>query len=184
MMARPMDFYEPDAVHEQPAPITCIEEARKALKLLLITPQGDFACVWVVLYIFVSATNTLLALIRSDPLHGLAQADLQLIEPLLSLLGLLSMQGKSAEVEATYESCRTAWERARRMVWEARGRELSDHGLERSLISGSGVVRGGMREPAMIGAKVVQERESLEDFIRRIESIAGGSENAFEFEFT
>lgn len=185
MMDRSTDLSEAGIVHEPPAPITCIDEARKALKLLLVTPQGDFACIWVVLHIFVSATNTLLTLIRSDPMHGLAQADLQIIEPLLSLLGLLSMQGKSVEVEAMYESCRTAWERARRMVWEARGRGLPENWQGKSLVSspGMGVVGSGMREPAMIGTKVVQERESLEDFIRRIESIAGDSENAFEFEF-
>ncbi|KAH7305653.1 fungal-specific transcription factor domain-containing protein [Rhexocercosporidium sp. MPI-PUGE-AT-0058] len=162
---------DPNIVHEVPAPITCIEEARKALKLLLVTPQGDFACIWVVLHIFVSATTTLLTHILSDPLHPLAQSDLQLIEPLLSLLGLLSMQGKNAKVEGMYESCRTMWESTRRTVWEARGRGMPVSTRPMTLT------------PTISAGKAVEEKESLEDFIRRIEGIAGGSEGAFEFEY-
>ncbi|KAL2075174.1 hypothetical protein VTL71DRAFT_116 [Oculimacula yallundae] len=164
----------PTIVHEPPAPITCIEEARKALKLLLVTPQGDFACIWVVLHIFVSATTTLLTYILSNPLHPLAQSDLQLIEPLLSLLGLLSMQGKNIEVEGMYESSRTMWERARRTVWEARGSGLPADPGPMNLTP----------VPMLSQGKVVEDKESLEDFIKRIENIAGGSEtNAFEYEF-
>ncbi|KAH6723774.1 fungal-specific transcription factor domain-containing protein [Leptodontidium sp. MPI-SDFR-AT-0119] len=164
----PMDK---NIVHETPPPITCIEEARKALKLLLITPQGDFACIWVVLHIFVSATTTLLTQILSNPLHPLAQSDLQLIEPLLSLLGLLSMQGKNAQVEGMYESCRTMWERSRRTVWEARGQGLPANTMPMQLTS------------TISAGKYGEEKESLDDFIKRIEGIAAGSENALEFEY-
>ncbi|KAK0123667.1 hypothetical protein ONS95_008679 [Cadophora gregata] len=182
----PMD---PNMSHEPPAPITCIEEARKALKLLLVTPQGDFACIWVVLHIFVSATTTLLAHILSNPLHPFAHSDLQLIEPLLSLLGLLSLQGKNAEVEGMYESCRTMWERARRTVWEARGSGIA-YGNENGFGIGNGNGLGVPVNltpmnltPTISAGKCGEVKESLEDFMKRIESIAGGGESAFEFEY-
>ncbi|KAH7377570.1 fungal-specific transcription factor domain-containing protein [Cadophora sp. MPI-SDFR-AT-0126] len=192
VMEQPMQM-DPNMSHEPPAPITCIEEARKALKLLLITPQGDFACIWVVLHIFVSATTTLLTNILSNPLHPLAQSDLQLIEPLLSLLGLLSMQGKNTEVESMYESCRTLWERTRRAVWEARGSGIG-YGYGNELENGNGSRNGMLGNmnisampstltPAISAGKGAEAKESLEDFIKRIESIAGGSEGAFEFEY-
>ncbi|KAG4433349.1 hypothetical protein IFR05_011177 [Cadophora sp. M221] len=169
VMNQPMPMGQ-NLVHEAPPPITCIEEARKALKLLLITPQGDFACIWVVLHIFVSATTTLLTQILQNPLHPLAQSDLQLIEPLLSLLGLLSMQGKNAHVEGMYENCRTMWESARRTVWEARGQVLPANTMPMQLT------------PTIDAGKYEAEKESLDDFIRRIEGIAAGSENVLEFE--
>jgi len=192
-MEQPMQM-DPNISHERPAPITCIEEARKALKLLLVTPQGDFACIWVVLHIFVSATTTLLTHILSNPLHPLAQSDLQLIEPLLSLLGLLSMQGKNTEVENMYESCRNMWERARRTVWEARGNALAyGQGSELGNETGTAMLENmNMNSlpvtpmnlaPAIGTGKGGEAKESLEDFIKRIESIAGGNDGAFEFEY-
>ncbi|KAK6581565.1 hypothetical protein PZA11_006256 [Diplocarpon coronariae] len=166
-----------------PPPITCIDEARKALKLLLMTPQGDYACVWVVLHIFVSAATVLLAHIRADPLTLSAPSDLQLIEPLLSLLGLLSMQGKSATVAAMYEDCRAAWEHARRLAWEARGASLPPGAAGSSVMTIPHVPENVIRHPAMMNGRMGEEKESLEDFIRRIEGIAGGDDNTFDFDF-
>lgn len=84
------------------------------------------------------------------------------------------MQGKNEQVEGMYESCRMMWERARRTVWEASG-------------SGSGLLantRPMQLTPTISAGKGTEEKESIEDFIKRIESIAGGSENAeFEFEY-
>ncbi|EKD20339.1 uncharacterized protein L3040_004372 [Drepanopeziza brunnea f. sp. 'multigermtubi'] len=179
MMEAPTD---PNVTWPPPPSITCIEEARKSLKLLLITPQGEYACIWVLLHIFVSATTTLLANVRSDPLSYTAQSDLQLIEPLLSLLGLLSLQGKSPKVEGMYESCRTAWEQARRVVWDARGRGAVSNGRNH-MITVPYIPDHTMRQPQITSARVSEEKESLEEFIRRIESLAGGDGGPFEFGF-
>ena len=104
------------------------------------------------------------------------------------------MQGKNTEVENMYESCRTMWERARRTVWEARGNALA-YGQANELGNENG---NAMLEdlnidtvpmtpmnltPAIGTGKGGEAKESLEDFIKRIESIAGGSDGAFEFEY-
>jgi hypothetical protein len=35
-------------VHHLPPPITCVDEARKAIKLLHVTPKEDYGCIWYV----------------------------------------------------------------------------------------------------------------------------------------
>ncbi len=120
----------------------------------------------VVLHIFVSATTTLLDHILADPKDPLANSDLQIIEPLLRLLGLLSMEGISDQVEQMYESCRVLWERARKRVWESRGSRK----LQSSQV---GTIQP--RPQTSIGVEPTQ-KESVEDFIKRIENISRGYE--------
>ena len=104
------------------------------------------------------------------------------------------MQGKNTEVENMYESCRNMWERARRTVWEARGNALAyGQGSELGNETGNAMLENmNMNSlpvtpmnlaPALGTGKGGEAKESLEDFIKRIESIAGGNDGAFEFEY-
>ncbi|KUJ10150.1 uncharacterized protein LY89DRAFT_675629 [Mollisia scopiformis] len=99
-----------------PPPITFVAEARKAIKLLHVTPQGEYACIWIVLHIFVSATKTLLNHLIADPGDALAKSDLQLIDPLLKLLGMLAKGERSVEVTEMYEECNALFDRATKEV--------------------------------------------------------------------
>jgi hypothetical protein len=120
----------------------------------------------VILHLFVQATTTLLGNILSDPTHRRATSDLKLIEPLLSLLSALAKDGKSSEVSSMYEKIREMFESTRERVL-----------LANSPVSGDGEFDGGegAREKRGSGKEGEGGRnESLEEFLRRIESVSAG----------
>jgi hypothetical protein len=114
----------------------------------------------VVLHVFVSATTTVLNHIIADPRDPLARSDLKLIEPLLRLLGELSKTNDEKEVVKMHHSCSELFERATILVENADVEEIFVD--QRSVGSMDG---GRMRE-----------KETVEEFIRRIESYAAGEE--------
>jgi hypothetical protein len=118
--------------------------------------------------LFVQATTTLLENILSDPTHRRATSDLKLIEPLLTLLFALAKDGKSSEVSSMYEKIREMFESTRERVL-----------LANSPVSGDGEFGGGVeaRERRGSGNGLGGEgarNESLEEFLRRIESVSAG----------
>lgn len=118
----------------------------------------------VVLHIFVSATTTLLASIIADPTSAFATSDLTLIQPILRLLGALAKQRKSKEIIAMYSRCSELWKEATRALWLS-GQEMD-------------VWDGDVDK--LLGQNNVQhqgKKESLEDFIKRIERISQGDDD-------
>lgn len=97
---------------------------------------------------------TLLSHILSNPSNPSARADLKLIEPLLRTLDRLAKSGQRDETARMYQSCTELFERARAAV----------AGINPVRISRIGYGSSGQSE----------ERESLEDFLRRVESISSG----------
>lgn len=69
----------------------CLPAARLAVRLLSLLPRGDYACVWLLLHFYVSAVVILMANIIQHPRDQSAHSDMELIEPLLRLLGSLSV---------------------------------------------------------------------------------------------
>lgn len=102
-----------------------------------------------VLHIFVRATTSLLTQILRSPSEFLALADLKLIKPLLQMLYLLAKSSNSNVVVQMYRSCMELFEKARIAV-----RGYSPYGMNEQS-------RG---------------RESLEDFLKRIERISAGDD--------
>ncbi|KAF4626129.1 hypothetical protein G7Y89_g12031 [Cudoniella acicularis] len=129
-------------------------EARKALKLVQVTPKRHFACVWAVLHIFVSATTALLTHIISNPSNPIAPSDLKLVEPMLTLLCILANSSKNDEVVEMNRSCAVLFERAR-MAVESHGQ--AGMSWDQSMTSGQS-----------------RQRESVEDFLKRMEKIRSG----------
>jgi hypothetical protein len=121
----------------------------------------------VVLHVFVSATTTLLNYLIADPRDPLAHSDLKLIEPLLELLGELSKTNDENQntAEPMYRSCTELFERARAAVESAEVEEIFVDPKSFGFING-----GGRRG-----------KESVEDFIKRIESYAAGEEQIEDF---
>jgi hypothetical protein len=121
----------------------------------------------VVLHVFVSATTTLLNYLIADPRDALAHSDLKLIEPLLGLLGELSKTNDENHNTAgpMYRSCTELFERARTAIENADVEEIFVD--PKSL----GSMNGGGR----------REKESVEDFIKRIESYAAGEEQMDDY---
>lgn len=164
-----------------------VREARKAIKLLHVTPQGDYACIWIVLHIFVSASKTLLISIidgrgsdrgtrgtrenrdkgtseirGNGTWYAQAMVDLWCIDPLLRLLGLLARGEEGTEVRGMYKDCQALFERARRVVAERSGTKSLGW-----VETESGENHGG-------GEGRKEGKESVEDFIKRMERISEG----------
>ena len=107
-----------------------------------------------VLHIFVTATKTLLTHTISNPSNAQAQADLELLEPLLTLMGMLAASGESHKVGEIYQSCVEMFNMARTAVLNA---SLPDISPNQTRIIGR--ARG---------------EESMQDFLRRMENIREG----------
>lgn len=122
--------------------------------ITLLPPQQNINNSRAVLHIFVSATKTLLTHTLSNPSNPLAHADLKLIEPLLSLLRMLARSDMSDEIGPMYRSCAELFERTKMAVWEFNPVGMS---WDRQGTSAGSV-----------------GRESVEDFLRRMESISSG----------
>ncbi|KAK3065863.1 hypothetical protein LTS18_002300, partial [Coniosporium uncinatum] len=67
----------------------CVSAARASIHLIKYIPQGDFACVWLILYYPVSSLVTLFANILQNPQDGRARADLKLMNLVVNFLSML-----------------------------------------------------------------------------------------------
>lgn len=65
----------------------CVQAARASIHLIKYIPQGDFACVWLILYFPVSALVTIFANILQNPQDTRARADLKLMDLVVNFLG-------------------------------------------------------------------------------------------------
>lgn len=113
-----------------------------------------------VLHIFVSATTLILTHTNSHPSNPLAVADLELIEPLLRVLSVLASTGKNDEVREMNRSCMDMFRRANTAVERINQQSFSQARVATSYQSGS--------------------KESIEEFLQRIERISSGCDDNFE----
>ncbi|KAI9837978.1 MAG: hypothetical protein M1819_006132 [Sarea resinae] len=67
----------------------CVSAARASIHLIKYIPQGDYACVWLVLYFPVSALVTLFANILQNPQDARARSDVRLMESVVKFLSKL-----------------------------------------------------------------------------------------------
>lgn len=105
------------------------------------------------LHIFVTAATTLLVHTISNPSNSLVQGDLKLLEPFLNLLGFFARSSVNEKVGEMYQSSMNLFEQARIAI----GHSDSDSKVHPPM---------GAGEP---GGK-----ESVEDFLERIEQIISG----------
>ncbi|KAM0249865.1 hypothetical protein ACHAQJ_008874 [Trichoderma viride] len=107
--------------------------ARASIGLLKYVPQGDFSCVWLVLYFPVSALVTLFGNILQNPLDQRAKSD---VNSMTLVVAFLSMLGQEAEEGGVHrmlgvcsEFCRIAQsviEKAEREQSARRKRKATD----------------------------------------------------------
>jgi hypothetical protein len=101
------------------------------------------------IHFFFAAVTTILHNVLRNPSHSLALSDLQLMDPFLGLLELLSKEGKSEEAQRMFEFSQDLTARANEAV--------------------------GLVKTRMISAgDSNDEKESVEDFIHRVECISQG----------
>ncbi|ETN40371.1 uncharacterized protein HMPREF1541_04648 [Cyphellophora europaea CBS 101466] len=64
----------------------CVAAARASIHLIKYIPQGDFACVWLIIYFPVSALVTIFANILQNPQDARARADIKLMDLVVNFL--------------------------------------------------------------------------------------------------
>ncbi|KAL7913896.1 fungal-specific transcription factor domain-containing protein [Trichoderma velutinum] len=87
----------------------CLAESRKAIRLIEAIPQGDCACVWMLLHAFFAAASSMLYNLTQNPISPNALSDLNLVEPFLRLLETLSRDpntiSQSKELLQMHRTC-------------------------------------------------------------------------------
>jgi hypothetical protein len=95
----------------------------------------------------------LLTHIISNPSNPLAQADLKLLEPLLTLLGILARGSKNEKVTEMYQSSIGLFEKATVAVQDCNAEDIWDQGNT---------------------GRESNQKETVEEFLRRMEMIKSG----------
>lgn len=100
----------------------CVSAARASIHLIKYIPQGDFACVWLILYFPVSALVTLFANILQNPQDPRARADVKLMNLVVNFLSLLATDEENGSVKRMLNVC-AEFERIAKVVLDRAERE-------------------------------------------------------------
>uniref|UniRef100_A0A093UTA2 Putative transcriptional regulatory protein n=1 Tax=Talaromyces marneffei PM1 TaxID=1077442 RepID=A0A093UTA2_TALMA len=93
----------------------CVAAARASINLIKYIPQGDFACVWLVLYYPVSALVTLFANILQNPQDARARPDIKSMNVVVNFLSMLGSDESNGSVRRMLSVC-AEFERIARVV--------------------------------------------------------------------
>ncbi|KAF4978656.1 hypothetical protein FZEAL_4999 [Fusarium zealandicum] len=102
----------------------CTAAARASVSLLKYVPQGDFACVWLILYFPVSALVTLFGNILQNPLDPRAKSDTRLMNIVVTFLSMLGQEAEQGGVHRMLGIC-SEFERIAKAVIEKAEKEQS-----------------------------------------------------------
>ena len=101
-----------------------VQAARASINLIKYIPQGDYACVWLILYYPVSALITLFANILQNPQDARAPADLKLMSVVVNFLSRICLEEESQSMRLTY-SVTKEFERIANVVLNKAEREMN-----------------------------------------------------------
>ncbi|MCJ1315718.1 hypothetical protein MMC15_001038 [Xylographa vitiligo] len=93
----------------------CVQAARASIQLVRYVPQGDFACVWMILYYPVSALVTLFANILQNPQDARVRSDIRLMNQVVNFLSVLSVDEETHSIKRMLSVC-TEFERIAKIV--------------------------------------------------------------------
>ncbi|KAI0166901.1 N-terminal binuclear Zn cluster-containing protein [Hypoxylon sp. FL1284] len=118
----------------------CASAARASIQLLKYIPQGDFSCVWLILYFPVSALVTLFGNILQNPLDPRAKSDTKLMNLVVTFLSTLGQEAETGGVHRMLGVC-SEFERIAKIVIDKAERDTSkrkrkSHEPHRASISG------------------------------------------------
>lgn len=100
----------------------CVSAARASIHLIKYIPQGDFACVWLILYFPVSALVTLFANILQNPQDPRARADIKLMNLVCNFLSMLTTEEENGSVKRMLAVC-VEFERIAKVVLDKAEKE-------------------------------------------------------------
>ena len=101
-----------------------VQAARASINLIKYIPQGDYACVWLVLYYPVSSLITLFANILQNPQDARARADLKLIGVVVSFLSRIIIEERTQSMRTMYTVTKE-FERIANVVLNRAEREMN-----------------------------------------------------------
>ncbi|RFU75153.1 fungal specific transcription factor [Trichoderma arundinaceum] len=93
--------------------------ARASISLLKYIPQGDFSCVWLILYFPVSALVTLFGNILQNPLDQRAKSDVRLMNLVVTFLSMLGQEAEQGGVHRMLGVCSEFCRIAQRVIEKA-----------------------------------------------------------------
>lgn len=102
----------------------CVSAARASIHLIKYVPQGDFACVWLILYFPVSALVTLFGNILQNPQDPRARSDVRLMNLVVTFLSTLGTEGENGGVKRMLGVC-SEFERIAKVVLDKAEKESS-----------------------------------------------------------
>ncbi|KAK2825692.1 hypothetical protein FQN49_007460 [Arthroderma sp. PD_2] len=85
--------------------VLCVSAARASINLIKYIPQGDFACVWLILYFPISSLVTLFANILQNPLDARARSDVKLMNLVVNFLSMLATDESNGSVKRMLSVC-------------------------------------------------------------------------------
>ncbi|KAJ5628921.1 hypothetical protein N7490_011149 [Penicillium lividum] len=85
--------------------VLCVTAARASINLIKYIPQGDFACVWLILYYPVSALVTLFANILQNPNDPRARSDVKLMNVVVNFLSTLVSDESNGSIKRMLSLC-------------------------------------------------------------------------------
>ncbi|KAL9115555.1 MAG: hypothetical protein Q9187_007291 [Circinaria calcarea] len=100
----------------------CVQAARASIHLVKYVPQGDFACVWMILYFPVSALVTLFANILQNPQDTRARSDIYLMSKVVNFLEIVGGAEESGGVKHMLAVC-AEFERIAKVVLDKADKE-------------------------------------------------------------
>ncbi len=100
----------------------CVNAARASIHLIKYVPQGDYSCVWLILYFPVSALMTLFGNILQNPHDPKARSDVKLMNLVVTFLSMLINEEESAAVRRMLSVC-SEFERITRAVLDRADKE-------------------------------------------------------------
>ncbi|KAL8941912.1 MAG: hypothetical protein Q9211_001607 [Gyalolechia sp. 1 TL-2023] len=83
----------------------CVQAARASIHLIRYIPQGDYSCVWLILYFPVSSLVTLFANILQNPQDPRARSDLRLMNQVVNFLSLLAVTEEQGGIKRMLGVC-------------------------------------------------------------------------------
>ncbi|KAL8949834.1 MAG: hypothetical protein Q9222_004099 [Ikaeria aurantiellina] len=83
----------------------CVQAARASIHLIRYIPQGDYSCVWLILYFPVSALVTLFANILQNPQDPRARSDVRLMNQVVNFLSLLAVTEEQGGIKRMLGVC-------------------------------------------------------------------------------
>ncbi|TAQ84558.1 hypothetical protein B7494_g7108 [Chlorociboria aeruginascens] len=102
----------------------CVSAARASIHLIKYVPQGDFSCVWLILYFPVSALVTLFGNILQNPQDPRARSDVRLMNVVVNFLSLLASEEENGGVKRMLGVC-SEFERIAKVVLDKADKESS-----------------------------------------------------------